>query len=104
MAWVMDEYSPRHGYSPAVVTGKPLELNRSEGRDAAPGRGVICVTERFLADIGKSAAASGATATPAFRVPKPSTDCRYWVRTNNEPKRVKKVTVRAALAAVNRGF
>lgn len=31
MAWILDEYSKFHGYSPAVVTGKPivsiLELN-----------------------------------------------------------------------------
>ena len=26
MAWILDEYSSRHGYSPACVTGKPLEL------------------------------------------------------------------------------
>jgi glutamate dehydrogenase (NAD(P)+) len=59
MAWIMDEYSKFHGYAPAVVTGKPLELNGSEGREAATGRGVILVAERFLADSGRSIA--GAT-------------------------------------------
>lgn len=24
MAWILDEYSKFHGYSPAVVTGKPI--------------------------------------------------------------------------------
>ena len=40
MAWIMDEYSSRHGYSPAVVTGKPLHLMGIEGRVDATGRGV----------------------------------------------------------------
>src|SRR6185436_12714885 len=43
MAWMMDEYSRLHGYTPAVVTGKPLELQGSEGREAATGRGVVHV-------------------------------------------------------------
>lgn len=59
MAWFMDEYSRLHGFSPAVVTGKPLELFGSEGREAATGRGVIYVAEEFLRDIGKPLA--GAT-------------------------------------------
>jgi glutamate dehydrogenase (NAD(P)+) len=54
MAWIMDEYSRRHGYCPAVVTGKPLDLQGSEGREAATGRGVVCITERLLADAGHS--------------------------------------------------
>lgn len=59
MAWIMDEYSRLHGYSPAVVTGKPLELNGSEGREAATGRGVIYIAEQFLKDEGRTMA--GAT-------------------------------------------
>ncbi len=59
MAWIMDEYSRAHGYSPGVVTGKPLELLGSEGREAATGRGVIAVTEAYLLDAGRSLA--GAT-------------------------------------------
>jgi len=45
MAWMMDEYSKSHGYSPAVVTGKPIELGGSLGRDEATGRGV-CIALR----------------------------------------------------------
>lgn len=46
MAWIMDAYSARHGYSPAIVTGKPLELGGSLGRAAATGRGVVyCLAE-----------------------------------------------------------
>lgn len=43
MSWLMDQYSRRHGHSPAVVTGKPLELGGSEGRDEATGRGVAYI-------------------------------------------------------------
>ena len=46
MAWIMDQYSRRHGHSPACVTGKPVALGGSEGRSAATGRGVaLCVRE-----------------------------------------------------------
>ena len=44
MSWFMDEYSQIHGYSPAIVTGKPLELGGSEGREAATGKGTAVVT------------------------------------------------------------
>lgn len=43
MAWLLDEYSSRAGYSPACVTGKPLELGGSLGREEATGRGVMIV-------------------------------------------------------------
>ena len=33
MSWFMDEYSQRHGYTPAIVTGKPVELGGSLGRE-----------------------------------------------------------------------
>jgi glutamate dehydrogenase (NAD(P)+) len=54
MAWIMDQYSRLHGFSPAVVTGKPVELHGSEGREAATGYGAICVAENFLNDAGTS--------------------------------------------------
>jgi glutamate dehydrogenase (NAD(P)+) len=54
MAWIMDEYSRIHGFSPGVVTGKPLDLHGSEGREAATGRGVIYITDEYLKDAGKS--------------------------------------------------
>jgi glutamate dehydrogenase (NAD(P)+) len=54
MAWIMDEYSRMHGYTPAVVTGKPLDLQGSEGREAATGRGVVHVVEQALRDTGLS--------------------------------------------------
>ncbi|KAL1813888.1 hypothetical protein ACET3Z_023953 [Daucus carota] len=54
MAWILDEYSKFHGHSPAVVTGKPLDLGGSLGREAATGRGVVYATEALLAEHGKS--------------------------------------------------
>ena len=45
MAWMMDAYSSRTGYSPAIVTGKPLDLGGAPGREAATGRGVVYVLE-----------------------------------------------------------
>ncbi len=52
MAWIFDEYSAQHGYTPACVTGKPVELGGSLGREAATGRGVFYLTEAFLKDLG----------------------------------------------------
>jgi glutamate dehydrogenase (NAD(P)+) len=52
MAWILDEYSSRHGYSPAVVTGKPLALGGSLGREEATGRGVMYVMMEYARDFG----------------------------------------------------
>ncbi|KAI4327192.1 hypothetical protein L6164_019682 [Bauhinia variegata] len=54
MAWILDEYSKFHGHSPAVVTGKPIDLGGSLGREAATGLGVVYGTEALLAEYGKS--------------------------------------------------
>jgi len=54
MSWVMDAYSSRAGWSPAVVTGKPLDLGGVPGRIQATGRGVVAVTEATLAALGRS--------------------------------------------------
>lgn len=53
MAWIMDEYSKFHGFSPAVVTGKPVALHGSLGREEATGRGTAIVAEEFLKSQGK---------------------------------------------------
>jgi glutamate dehydrogenase (NAD(P)+) len=52
MAWIMDEYSKIHGHSPAVVTGKPVDLFGSRGREEATGRGVVFALEEYLKDAG----------------------------------------------------
>ncbi|HMA39680.1 MAG TPA: Glu/Leu/Phe/Val dehydrogenase dimerization domain-containing protein [Gemmatimonadales bacterium] len=52
MAWILDEYSSRRGYTPAAVTGKPVSLGGSLGRDEATGRGVMYVMMEFARDFG----------------------------------------------------
>lgn len=53
MAWIMDEYSKLHGFAPAVVTGKPVHLSGSLGRDAATGRGVTIATREYFQRAGE---------------------------------------------------
>ncbi len=46
MAWIMDTYSREHGaWNPAVVTGKPVNVSGTLGREAATGRGIQFVVE-----------------------------------------------------------
>ena len=52
MSWFMDEYSQIHGYSPAIVTGKPLELGGSAGREAATGKGTAVITRETAEKLG----------------------------------------------------
>ena len=55
MAWIMDTYSMHGGYSiPAVVTGKPLSIGGSEGRNDATATGVLFVTRRSAERAGMS--------------------------------------------------
>ncbi len=53
MAWIMDTYSMHRGYStPAVVTGKPVEIGGSLGRLGATGRGVALCARWALERLG----------------------------------------------------
>ena len=52
MAWIMDEYGQIHGYNPAIVTGKPVEVGGSAGREAATGRGAVYVLQEAMRDLG----------------------------------------------------
>src|SRR5204863_405857 len=59
MAWMMDTYSMNSGYTvPGVVTGKPISLGGSEGRNEATARGTVyCIVEaaRHLGiELGKA--------------------------------------------------
>jgi glutamate dehydrogenase (NAD(P)+) len=53
MGWIMDEYSKYYGFSPAVVTGKPVDLFGSLGREEATGRGVMYTLGEALKGDGK---------------------------------------------------
>jgi len=48
MGWMADEYSRKYGPNPAVITGKPVVLGGSLGRDAATGRGSAICLERLV--------------------------------------------------------
>lgn len=52
MTWIMDEYSKFHGFTPGVVTGKPVELGGSKGRESATGQGVALIAARAAMDHG----------------------------------------------------
>src|SRR3954454_234680 len=51
MAWLMDEDGKLHGHTPACVTGKPIALEGSCGREAATGRGVVQVFTEAAPEI-----------------------------------------------------
>src|SRR5690242_4007609 len=55
MAWVLDTYSMMVGHQElGVVTGKPVSLGGSVGREEATGRGVMNVLRKFLATQNKT--------------------------------------------------
>ncbi len=54
MAWILDTYSMLNGKPcPGVVTGKPVELGGSKGRQSATGRGVFISTKLILEQYHK---------------------------------------------------
>lgn len=53
MAWIMSEYAEHYGFTPAVVTGKPVYLHGSKGRESATGAGVTMITEFLLKKYDK---------------------------------------------------
>ncbi len=62
MAWIMDTYSQQVGYAvQGVVTGKPLSIGGSLGREEATGRGVVYVTlealQHLKLDVAKATVA-----------------------------------------------
>ena len=53
MAWIADQYGKYHGFQPGVVTGKPVSMQGSEGREEATGRGVALCAKWALADLDR---------------------------------------------------
>lgn len=52
MGWMMDEYSKiNRKYSPAVITGKPLSIGGSEGRNEATARGCVILIQEALKEL-----------------------------------------------------
>ena len=55
MAWMLDTYSMNVGHSvPSVVTGKPLVVGGSRGREEATSRGCVCTVMEALKHLGMS--------------------------------------------------
>lgn len=55
MAWIMDTYSMFQGHAvPGVVTGKPLDIGGSLGRNEATGRGVMFAAKELMKREGKT--------------------------------------------------
>jgi glutamate dehydrogenase (NAD(P)+) len=54
MAWMMDEYGKLNGYTPSIVTGKPIELEGSYGRQEAVGRGLTYLFREAAPQLGLS--------------------------------------------------
>lgn len=54
MAWMLDQFSMESGFSQTgVVTGKPVEIGGSLGREAATGLGVVYTTEKALQTMNR---------------------------------------------------
>lgn len=58
MAWIMNEYCKFEGFRPACVTGKPVELHGSAGREAATGFGVVIIVRELLTKLNTTIANS----------------------------------------------
>lgn len=52
MAWIMNQYSKYHGFSPSVVTAKPVDHFGMPGREESTGRGVGLLTHKFVTRFG----------------------------------------------------
>lgn len=53
MAWIMNQYERYHGFNPACVTGKPVELHGLPGREEATGRGVGIFGFKLINRLGR---------------------------------------------------
>ncbi|MCP1310201.1 Glu/Leu/Phe/Val family dehydrogenase [Paenibacillus tyrfis] len=55
MGWMMDTFSRLKGFnSPGVITGKPLIIGGSKGRNEATARGCVFAIQEALKDMGKT--------------------------------------------------
>lgn len=67
MAWMMDEYEQQAGeHAPGVITGKPLNLGGSEGRESATSYGGAVLFEEFVEAAGLGAPAELDVAIQGF--------------------------------------
>ena len=66
MSWFMDEYGRRKGHTTQIVTGKPVALGGSEGREAATGRGVVFVMDQAVTHLDLASPAQLSVAIQGF--------------------------------------
>ncbi|MFN8670904.1 MAG: Glu/Leu/Phe/Val dehydrogenase [Candidatus Sericytochromatia bacterium] len=52
MAWMMSEYGKKHGHTLAIITGKPIPLGGSLGREEATGRGCVYIVKEACETYG----------------------------------------------------
>jgi len=52
MAWIMNQHNKYHGFSPGIVTGKPVEHYGIPGREEATGRGVGILALKTIGRLG----------------------------------------------------
>ncbi|WP_130651253.1 Glu/Leu/Phe/Val family dehydrogenase [Egicoccus halophilus] len=52
MSWILDQYGRRYGHTLGIVTGKPVVLGGSLGREQATGRGTVVVLDEAVRDLG----------------------------------------------------
>ena len=53
MAWIRNQWEKYHGFSPAVITGKPAEDYGALGREEATGRGVGILAYKLLGNLNR---------------------------------------------------
>jgi glutamate dehydrogenase (NAD(P)+) len=66
MSWILDQYGRKHGHTNQIVTGKPVALGGSYGREEATGRGAVVVTDAALQDLGHREPAGATMAIQGF--------------------------------------
>jgi glutamate dehydrogenase (NAD(P)+) len=66
MSWILDQYGRKHGHTNQIVTGKPVALGGSLGREEATGRGAVVVTDAALKDLGHREPAGATLAIQGF--------------------------------------
>lgn len=54
MSWILDQYGRKYGHTTGIVTGKPVALGGSHGRDSATGRGAVIVLDQAAEALGAS--------------------------------------------------
>jgi glutamate dehydrogenase (NAD(P)+) len=52
MSWMLDQYGRKHGHTTQIVTGKPVALGGSLGREEATGRGCVVIMEQAVRQRG----------------------------------------------------